>query len=47
MNIGALIVQTELEKARYQADALQWLLPPMNWHEMVLKALAENWAGSL
>jgi hypothetical protein len=41
MVIEALIVETELEKERYAADGLQWLLPPMDWHGLVLKALAK------
>jgi hypothetical protein len=39
MIIDALIIATELEKERYEADGLQSLLPPMDWHELVLQAL--------
>lgn len=41
LRIDGLITKTELEKERYEADRLQALLPLMDWHELVLKALAK------
>lgn len=41
MKIDALIISFELEKARYEADRLQSLLTPTDWHELVLEVLAK------
>jgi len=41
MKIDTLIIRTELEKDRYEADRLQSLLTPVDWHELVLEALAK------